>query len=95
MDQCKLDYGSERIHQEQIDDEDKRNLEGFHKFIRGYTYIPVTIIFTSQPYDGPPREGVVISKENFKKHFGPVFSSRAKFAIIKETNPKFGIEIGC
>jgi hypothetical protein len=90
MDQCKWDYGSKRIHQEEIDDEDKKNLESHHKFIKDCTYIPVTVIFTSQPYDGPPREGlVVISKENFEDHFGPVFSSRAKFAIIRETNPNF------
>lgn len=46
-------------------------------------------MFTSQPYDGVPREGVIIiSKENFKNILNP-FSPRAKFAIIKETNPNF------
>ena len=27
--------------------------------------------------------------EDFKKHFGPVFSSRASFAITGDTNPNF------
>ncbi|GES95955.1 hypothetical protein GLOIN_2v1720049 [Rhizophagus clarus] len=90
MNQCKWDYGSVTMYQDQVDDEDKKNLDSFFKYIGDCTYIPITNIFTSRPYEGGLREDVtVISKENFKKHFGPVFSSRAKFAIIKEINPNF------
>ncbi|GBB89347.1 hypothetical protein RclHR1_01600019 [Rhizophagus clarus] len=53
-------------------------------------YELITIIFTTQLYTGPKKRAVlVISKENFGKHFGPVFSSRATFFLNRTINPNF------
>ncbi|CAG8719607.1 32331_t:CDS:2, partial [Racocetra persica] len=82
--QCKWDY---------IDDDDIKNLSKhiaeFKKIYEGYELI--TIIFTTQPYSGPQEKvGIlIISKDNFDKHFGPVFLSLATFSLIKAINPNF------
>ncbi|PKK79065.1 hypothetical protein RhiirC2_728210 [Rhizophagus irregularis] len=54
-------------------------------------YELIIIIFTTQPYDGlKEKKGVlIISKDNFDKHFGPVFSSRATFFLTRTINPNF------
>jgi hypothetical protein len=90
MNQCKWDYGSKKITESKVDEEDGKNLQNFYTAIDD-DYMLITIIFTSQPYTKEKQDpGVlVISKEDFKKHLGPVFSSRASFAITGDTNPNF------
>ncbi|CAI2163645.1 12433_t:CDS:2 [Funneliformis geosporum] len=52
--------------------------------------IIVTVIFTSRPFKANPKDlpnnCLVISKENFKQYFGPLFSSRLTFDIINNLN---------
>ena len=54
-------------------------------------YRHITIVFTTRPfyetvsYD----DCFIISCESFKQYFGPVFSSRATFALTKDINPNF------
>ncbi|CAB4384806.1 unnamed protein product [Rhizophagus irregularis] len=89
--QCKWDYGSKKMPESKVEEYEK-NLQNFYAAaIDNENYIPITIIFTSQPYSKEKQESgiLVISKEDFKKHFGPVFSSRASFAIAGNTNPNF------
>jgi hypothetical protein len=61
----------------------KQNNYDFYEFI--------TIFFTPQPYDRlRDIKGVLtISKDNFHKHFGPIFSSLATFFFTKEINSNF------
>jgi hypothetical protein len=50
----------------------------------------VTVIFTSQPFKGNPKDlpddCLIISKENFNQYFGPLFASRLTFDIINDLN---------
>ncbi|RGB30818.1 hypothetical protein C1646_764835 [Rhizophagus diaphanus] len=89
--QCKWDYGSKMMSKSKVNEEDKKNLMNYLNTIDNDGYILITIIFTSQPYIKEELESgvLVVSKDDFKKHFGPVFSSRASFAIIGDTNPNF------
>jgi hypothetical protein len=90
--QCKWDYGSREMTEKAVDDEDIKNLDGLISKVKNMykDYELITIIFTTQPYTGQKKRGVlVISKENFDKHFGPVFSSRATFFLTRTTNPNF------
>ncbi|CAB5333869.1 unnamed protein product [Rhizophagus irregularis] len=92
MSQCKWDYGSKKMPESKVEEEYEKNLQNFYAAaVDNENYIPITIIFTSQPYSKEKQESgiLVISKEDFKKHFGPVFSSRASFAIAGNTNPNF------
>ena len=91
MNQCKWDYGSIKMPESKVEGEDGKNLKNFYTAFDNDDYMLITIIFTSQPYIKEKQEpGVlVISKEDFKKHFGPVFFSRASFAITGDTNPNF------
>ncbi|CAB5299692.1 unnamed protein product [Rhizophagus irregularis] len=79
MNQC----GSKKMPESKVEEEDEKNLKNF--FYDGNDYMPITIIFTSQPYIKKKQESgvLVVSKEDFKKHFGPVFSSRASFAFTR------------
>ncbi|GBB92486.1 hypothetical protein RclHR1_20100003 [Rhizophagus clarus] len=91
--QCKWDYGSKEITETEVKDEDVKNLRGLIKYFNQlYQRCElVTILFTTQPYSGPEDiRGVLnISKDNFDKHFDPVFSSRAVFFFTKDINPNF------
>ncbi|PKY30145.1 hypothetical protein RhiirB3_447087 [Rhizophagus irregularis] len=89
MNQCKWDYGSKKMPESKVEEEDEKNLKNF--FYNGNDYMPITIIFTSQSYIKKKQESgvLVVSKEDFKKHFGPVFFSRASFAFTGDTNPNF------
>ncbi|PKY47885.1 hypothetical protein RhiirA4_523646 [Rhizophagus irregularis] len=94
MSQCKWDYGSKKVPESKVEEEYEKNLQNFYAAaVDNENYIPITIIFTSQPYSDSKEKQesgiLVISKEDFKKHFGPVFSSRASFAIAGNTNPNF------
>ncbi|RGB22845.1 hypothetical protein C1646_677547 [Rhizophagus diaphanus] len=89
MNQYKWDYVSLKMLESKVKEEDKNNLINLDN-VADDDYVAITIIFTSQPYEGEQESGVlVISKEDFKKHFGPIFSSRASFAITGDTNPNF------
>src|SRR5947207_4887030 len=90
MNQCKWDYGSIKMPESKVEEEDEKNLKNFYTAVDN-DYMLITIIFTSQPYIKEKQESgvLVVSKEDFKKHFGPVFSSRASFAITGDTNPNF------
>ncbi|CAJ0838366.1 11318_t:CDS:1 [Entrophospora sp. SA101] len=56
-------------------------------------YHIVTILFTTQPFDGDvadlDEDFLLISKENFAAYFGPVFSTRAMLSITNDINPNF------
>ena len=75
MNQCKWDYGSIKMPESKFEEEEK-NLKNFYNTIDD-DYMLITIIFTSQPYIKEKQDSgvLVVSKEDFKKHFGPVFSS--------------------
>ncbi|CAB4391454.1 unnamed protein product [Rhizophagus irregularis] len=51
----------------------------------------ITIVFTTQPFYETVScdECFIISRSNFEQYFGPVFSSRATFALTKNINPNF------
>ena len=54
-------------------------------------YHHITIVFTTQPfYETVPFDDCfIISCKNFELYFGPVFFSRATFALTKNINPNF------
>ena len=54
-------------------------------------YRHITIVFTTQPfYETVPYDDCfIISCSSFEQCFGPVFSSRATFALTKNINPNF------
>ncbi|CAG8545694.1 24076_t:CDS:2 [Racocetra persica] len=93
MIQYKWNYGSKMMTEKIIDDEDIKNLSKLitevKKMYEGYELI--TIIFTTQPYSGLQEKAgiLIISKDNFDKHFGSVFSSLATFSFVKAVNPNF------
>ncbi|CAB5358430.1 unnamed protein product [Rhizophagus irregularis] len=92
MSQCKWDYGLKKMPENKVEEEYEKNLQNFYAAaIDNENYIPITIIFTSQPYSKEKQESgiLVISKEDFKKHFRPVFSFQTSFAIAGNTNPNF------
>ncbi|PKY54970.1 hypothetical protein RhiirA4_502976 [Rhizophagus irregularis] len=90
MNQC----GSKKMPVSKVEEEDEKNLKNFF-YDDNNDYMPITIIFTSQPYIKKKQESgelsgvLVVSKEDFKKHFGSVFSSRASFAFTGDTNSNF------
>ncbi|UZO07645.1 uncharacterized protein OCT59_027924 [Rhizophagus irregularis] len=90
MVQNKWDYGSEEIKEENVSDENKKNVKSIKRSnLEGYE--TKTIIFTTQPYKGNKNlpEILIVSKENFKSYFGPVFSARATFSLTRDINPNF------
>ncbi|EXX74169.1 hypothetical protein RirG_053600 [Rhizophagus irregularis DAOM 197198w] len=91
--QCKWDYVLKKMPESKVEKIDEKNLKSFYTAVDDDddNYILITIIFTSQPYKKEKHESgvLVISKEDFKKHFGPIFSSQASFAIIRDANPNF------
>ncbi|CAG8508052.1 3412_t:CDS:2 [Ambispora gerdemannii] len=56
-------------------------------------YVPVMLFFATQPYGDDlselPDNCLLITKKNFEKYFGPVFSSRATFFLTQHINPNF------
>ncbi|GBB93766.1 hypothetical protein RclHR1_22280002 [Rhizophagus clarus] len=54
-------------------------------------YRHITIVFTTQPFyeTNTYDDCFIISCNNFEQYFGPVFSSRATFALTKNINPNF------
>nr|CAG8529578.1 7276_t:CDS:1 [Entrophospora candida] len=54
-------------------------------------YHIVTILFTTQPFDGDvanlDEDFLLISKENFAAYFGPVFSTHTMLSITNDINP--------
>ncbi|PKB96867.1 hypothetical protein RhiirA5_367635 [Rhizophagus irregularis] len=90
MVQNKWDYGSEEIKEENVSDENKKNVKSIKRSnLEGYE--TKTIIFTTQPYKGNKNlpEILIVSKDNFKSYFGPVFSARATFSLTRDINPNF------
>ena len=71
--------------------EDNKNLSGIEGKPELQNYEPITIIFTTQPYRGREKTSniLIVSKDNFKSYFGPIFSARATFAFTKAINPNF------
>ncbi|GBB87908.1 hypothetical protein RclHR1_01440023 [Rhizophagus clarus] len=51
----------------------------------------ITIIFTIQPFDDKilTNNCLIITKNNFKRYFGPIFASRATFSMTRDINPNF------
>ncbi|UZO15350.1 uncharacterized protein OCT59_006777 [Rhizophagus irregularis] len=87
MVQNKWDYGSEEIKEENVS---KKNVKSIKRSnLEGYE--TKTIIFTTQPYKGNKNlpEILIVSKDNFKSYFGPVFSARATFSLTRDINPNF------
>jgi hypothetical protein len=78
-----------RYYREKCDVKNIKNL--IHKVKEMYDdYELITVVFTTQPYTGSKKSGIiVISKENFDEHFGPVFSSQAAFFFTRTINHNF------
>ncbi|PKY38663.1 hypothetical protein RhiirA4_155763 [Rhizophagus irregularis] len=90
MGQNQWDYGSKKMTEKNVSDEDEKNFNSVkHSELQGYKVI--TIIFTTQPYEGSENlpEILIVSKDNFKSYFGPVFSARATFSLTRDINPNF------
>ncbi|EXX56493.1 uncharacterized protein OCT59_015772 [Rhizophagus irregularis] len=86
----KWDYGSNKMTEKNVSDEDEKNFNSVkHSELHGIKII--TIIFTTQPYEGSENlpEILIVSKDNFKSYFGPVFSARATFFLTRDINPNF------
>ena len=60
-------------------------------------YRHITIVFTTQPfYETVTNDNcLIISNNNFEQYFGPIFSSRATFALTKDINPNFSEQVEC
>ncbi len=82
MIQCKWDNCSKEMTETETDDKLKEIYD---------TYELIKIIYTTQPYKGlKAKTGcLIISKDNFKQHFVPVFASRAIFSFTRAINPNF------
>ncbi|KAG0050077.1 hypothetical protein BGZ83_005162 [Gryganskiella cystojenkinii] len=95
--QDKFEYNSAEFTPDHLSDEHQKNLDGsnsaklnptLRKTLASYQHI--TIIFTAQPFVSEVRQDdkLVISMDNFKGYFGPVFASYANFALT-QINPNF------
>ncbi|CAG8738589.1 12725_t:CDS:1, partial [Acaulospora morrowiae] len=95
--QTKYDYNSATYTLKDLLNEHIKNCESptfnttnqlFDKLV---DYRHITIVFTTQPFYeiGPYDDSFIISCNNFEQYFGPVFSSRATFALTKNINPNF------
>ncbi|CAB5359237.1 unnamed protein product [Rhizophagus irregularis] len=90
MGQNQWDYGSKKMTEKNVSDEDEKNFNSVeHSELQEYR--DITIIFTTQPYEGSENlpEILIVSKDNFKSYFGPVFSARATFSLTRDINPNF------
>lgn len=94
--QDKHDYNSVEFTAKELDQEHSKNISGSHgakEDVRRKlaTFQHITIVFTTQPFnDQIAVDGcLVVSRDNFKDYFGPIFSSRATFALTKAINPNF------
>ncbi|GJJ68147.1 hypothetical protein EMPS_00493 [Entomortierella parvispora] len=95
--QGKFDYNSVEFTSKDLSAEHQKNLAGSssaklkpesRKTLMSYHHI--AIIFTTQPFDDEVKQDdrLVISMDNFKEYFGPVFASHANFALT-QINPNF------
>ncbi|KAG0045713.1 hypothetical protein BGZ83_009041 [Gryganskiella cystojenkinii] len=95
--QDKFYYNSAEFTLDHLSDEHQKNLDGsnsaklnlkLRKTLASYRHI--TIIFTTQPFVGEVKrdDRLVISMDNFKEYFGPVFAVHANFALTR-INPNF------
>uniref|UniRef100_U9UTP5 Crinkler effector protein N-terminal domain-containing protein n=1 Tax=Rhizophagus irregularis (strain DAOM 181602 / DAOM 197198 / MUCL 43194) TaxID=747089 RepID=U9UTP5_RHIID len=91
MGQNKWDYCSVKMTESNVYKEDDKNLSGIEGSPELQNYQPITIIFTSQPYRERKKTSniLIVSTDNFKSYFGPIFSARATFAFTKAINPNF------
>ncbi|GET01642.1 hypothetical protein GLOIN_2v1720049 [Rhizophagus clarus] len=84
---------SREITEKAVNNEDIKNLNVLNSNVKNMYegYELITVVFTTQPYDRlKEKTGVlIISKDNFDKHFGLIFSLRAIFSITKVINPNF------
>ncbi|CAG8582460.1 13754_t:CDS:2 [Acaulospora morrowiae] len=95
--QAKYDYNSATYTLKDLFNEHTKNCEtsAFNTtkqiFDKLADYRHITIVFTTQPFYEivPYDDCFVISCNNFEQCFGPVFSSRATFALTKNINPNF------
>ncbi|CAB5359142.1 unnamed protein product [Rhizophagus irregularis] len=91
MGQNKWDYCSVKMTESNVYKEDDKNLSGIEGSPELQNYQPITIIFTTQPYRERKKTSniLIVSTDNFKSYFGPIFSARATFAFTKAINPNF------
>ncbi|PKY56726.1 hypothetical protein RhiirA4_448817 [Rhizophagus irregularis] len=77
-------------HDKNIDSSSNTTKNLFDKLAK---YRHITIVFTTQPfYEKVSHDDCfIISRNNFEEYFGPVFSSRATFALTKDINPNFSV----
>ncbi|CAG8684974.1 1627_t:CDS:1, partial [Acaulospora morrowiae] len=95
--QAKYDYNSPTFTLKDLLNEHIKNCESSafnttkQLFDKLADYRHITIVFTTQPfYEIVPYDNCfIISCNNFEQYFGPVFSSRATFALTKNINPNF------
>ncbi|KAF9404097.1 hypothetical protein BGZ76_007119, partial [Entomortierella beljakovae] len=88
--QDKFDYNSDLLSEHEKNMNNSKKAEkNLGETLASYRHI--TIVFTTQPFDGNDvaKDCLVISKDNFKDYFGPVFASRATFALTRAINPNF------
>jgi len=94
--QDKYDYQSVEFTVDKLLDEHIKNLETStfnKKVVRNMVsrYGHITIVFTTQPFENQESYDncLVIASNNFEEYFGPVFASRATFALTRNINPNF------
>jgi hypothetical protein len=74
----------EELQQKAVQYTDLANLLSKYRII---TIFITTQRFTSEELDRLPEDCILIHQENFDTFFGPVFSSRAKFVMTRDSNP--------
>ncbi|CAJ0927373.1 21204_t:CDS:2, partial [Entrophospora sp. SA101] len=92
--QNKLSINAQQCTIKDFHKEINKNLESLYNSDGLFAdYHIVTILFTTQPFDGDvadlDEDFLLISKENFAAYFGPVFSTRAMLSITNDINPNF------
>ncbi|GBC05179.1 hypothetical protein RclHR1_06080008 [Rhizophagus clarus] len=89
--QAKYDYNSAEYTLDDLFEEHVKNCESSYAEQLLAKYRHITIVFTTQPFYETIsyNDCFIISCNNFEQYFGPVFSSRATFALIKNINPNF------
>ncbi|GJJ68032.1 hypothetical protein EMPS_00378 [Entomortierella parvispora] len=81
-------------HRKNLDSSGRVNLNPvFRLSLKPYRHI--TLVFTTQPFDveDMERDTLVVSMNNFKDYFGPIFAPHASFALALG-NPNFQSEPG-
>lgn len=93
--QDKWDYGAASIKENTWQKEFIKNINSLTESALS-NYRVITIVFTTQRLDrnledapNLPDDCLLVTKEKFETYFGPVFSSRATFAIAAAINPNF------